>query len=134
MLSKKEEQCTCLSRETEKLKIQLSGERSVKIMLILIDFLSCIILHKQTRKVLSSFFLPFLSGLEAKLKSGEEKLEQLTKDKAKLEDNISELIKSSGDSSTQLTKMNEDLTQKERLDVININTHVCKIIILHYGG
>lgn len=48
------------------------------------------------------------------MKSGEEKLEQLTKDKAKLEDNISELIKSSGDSSTQLTKMNEDLTQKER--------------------
>lgn len=58
------------------------------------------------------------------MKSGEEKLEQLTKDKAKLEDNISELIKSSGDSSTQLTKMNEDLTQKERQDRIYVHAHL----------
>lgn len=52
------------------------------------------------------------------MKSGEEKLEQLTKDKAKLEDDISVMIKSSGDSSAQLTMMNEDLTQKERSAVI----------------
>lgn len=68
------------------------------------------------------FFL--FEGLEAKLKSGREKLEQLTKDKAKLEDDIGNLIKSSGDSSTQLTKMNEDLTQKERCDVMRTHMHV----------
>lgn len=65
------------------------------------------------------------------MKSGEEKLEQLTKDKAKLEDNISELIESSGDNSTQLTKMNEDLTQKERLDVYT-NIHTCTHHLIHY--
>uniref|UniRef100_A0A8B9JJX5 CAP-GLY domain containing linker protein 1a n=1 Tax=Astyanax mexicanus TaxID=7994 RepID=A0A8B9JJX5_ASTMX len=55
-----------------------------------------------------------LSGLETKLKAGEEKLDQLTKDKAKLENDISDLLKSSGDSSTQLTKMMDDLNLKER--------------------
>uniref|UniRef100_A0A667ZWD3 CAP-Gly domain containing linker protein 1 n=1 Tax=Myripristis murdjan TaxID=586833 RepID=A0A667ZWD3_9TELE len=53
-------------------------------------------------------------GLERKLKAGDEKLEQLTKDKSKLESDISDMMKLSGDSSAQLTKMNEDLTQKER--------------------
>ncbi|XP_029916628.1 CAP-Gly domain-containing linker protein 1 isoform X5 [Myripristis murdjan] len=55
-----------------------------------------------------------LAGLERKLKAGDEKLEQLTKDKSKLESDISDMMKLSGDSSAQLTKMNEDLTQKER--------------------
>ena len=54
-------------------------------------------------------------GLERKLKSGEEKVEQLAKDKAQLEGDISDMMKSSGDSSEQLTKMNQDLTQKQRL-------------------
>ena len=53
-------------------------------------------------------------GLERKLKAGDEKLDQLTKDKAKLESNISDMVKSSGSSSEQLTKMNEELVQKER--------------------
>ncbi|XP_056137767.1 CAP-Gly domain-containing linker protein 1 isoform X2 [Lampris incognitus] len=55
-----------------------------------------------------------VTGLERKLKAGDEKLDQLTKDKAKLESDISDMMKSSGDSSVQLTKMNEVLTQKER--------------------
>uniref|UniRef100_A0A667ZVX3 CAP-Gly domain containing linker protein 1 n=1 Tax=Myripristis murdjan TaxID=586833 RepID=A0A667ZVX3_9TELE len=76
-LSKKEEQCTSLTTETESLRSQLAG-------------------------------------LERKLKAGDEKLEQLTKDKSKLESDISDMMKLSGDSSAQLTKMNEDLTQKER--------------------
>lgn len=53
-------------------------------------------------------------GLERKLKAGEEKLDQVVNDKAKLQSDISDMMKSSGDSSAQLTKMNEDLTQKER--------------------
>ncbi|XP_034094108.1 CAP-Gly domain-containing linker protein 1 isoform X6 [Gymnodraco acuticeps] len=55
-----------------------------------------------------------LSGLERKLKAADEKLEQLSKDKCKLENDISDMMKTSGDSSVQLTKMNEDLMQKER--------------------
>lgn len=55
--------------------------------------------------------------MEAKLKAADEKLEQLTKDKAKLEGDIGELITSSGDNSAQLGKMNEDLNQKERCHV-----------------
>ncbi|XP_076843315.1 CAP-Gly domain-containing linker protein 1 isoform X4 [Brachyhypopomus gauderio] len=55
-----------------------------------------------------------LSGLEAKLKAGEEKIEQLAKDKAKLENDMGELMKSSGDHSAQLTKMMEDLSQKDK--------------------
>ncbi|XP_042562256.1 CAP-Gly domain-containing linker protein 1 isoform X4 [Clupea harengus] len=55
-----------------------------------------------------------VAGLERKLKAGEEKLDQLNKGKAKLENDFSDMIKSSGDSSVQLTKMNEDLNQKER--------------------
>ncbi|XP_034726880.1 CAP-Gly domain-containing linker protein 1 isoform X6 [Etheostoma cragini] len=55
-----------------------------------------------------------LSVLERKLKAADEKLDQLSKDKYKLENDISDMMKTSGDSSVQLTKMNEDLIQKER--------------------
>ncbi|XP_068560112.1 CAP-Gly domain-containing linker protein 1 isoform X4 [Cebidichthys violaceus] len=55
-----------------------------------------------------------LAGLERKLKAADEKLEQLSKDKCKLENDISDMMKTSGDSSVQLTKMNDDLIQKER--------------------
>uniref|UniRef100_A0A4W4HHB0 CAP-Gly domain-containing protein n=1 Tax=Electrophorus electricus TaxID=8005 RepID=A0A4W4HHB0_ELEEL len=75
MLNKKEDQCTSLSTESETLKVQLSGKKSL---------------------------------------SGEEKIEQLAKDKTKLENDISELIKSSGDSSAHLSKIMEDLNQKDR--------------------
>jgi peptidoglycan hydrolase CwlO-like protein len=54
------------------------------------------------------------SGLERKLKAGEERLDQLANEKAKLQSDISDMMKSSGDSSAQLTKMNEDITQKKR--------------------
>ncbi|KAM8865534.1 CAP-Gly domain-containing linker protein 1 isoform 4-T5 [Synchiropus picturatus] len=55
-----------------------------------------------------------LSGLERKLGAADERVEQLSKDKSKLENDISEMMKASGDSSVQLTKMNDDLKQKER--------------------
>ncbi|KAM6945118.1 CAP-Gly domain-containing linker protein 1 isoform 3-T4 [Lycodopsis pacificus] len=55
-----------------------------------------------------------LAGLDRKLKAADEKLEQLSKDKCKLENDISDMMKTSGDSSVQLTKMNGDLIQKER--------------------
>uniref|UniRef100_A0A4W5NPK2 CAP-Gly domain containing linker protein 1 n=1 Tax=Hucho hucho TaxID=62062 RepID=A0A4W5NPK2_9TELE len=54
-----------------------------------------------------------LAGLERKLKAGEERLDQLANEKAKLQSDISDMMKSSGDSSAQLTKINEDITQKE---------------------
>uniref|UniRef100_A0A673YHL4 CAP-Gly domain containing linker protein 1 n=1 Tax=Salmo trutta TaxID=8032 RepID=A0A673YHL4_SALTR len=52
--------------------------------------------------------------LERRLKAGEERLDQLANEKAKLQSDISDMMKSSGDSSAQLTKMNQDITQKER--------------------
>ncbi|MGH0152706.1 UNVERIFIED_CONTAM: hypothetical protein FKN15_023804 [Acipenser sinensis] len=55
-----------------------------------------------------------LGEMERKMKSSEERAEQLTKDKARLESDITETMKSSGDSSAQLTKMNDELNQKER--------------------
>uniref|UniRef100_A0A8C8JJH6 CAP-Gly domain-containing protein n=1 Tax=Oncorhynchus tshawytscha TaxID=74940 RepID=A0A8C8JJH6_ONCTS len=55
-----------------------------------------------------------MQGLERKLKAGEERLDQLANEKAKLQSDISDMMKSSGDSSAQLTKMNEEITQKKR--------------------
>ncbi|KAM9392460.1 CAP-Gly domain-containing linker protein 1 isoform 2-T3 [Pholidichthys leucotaenia] len=55
-----------------------------------------------------------VTGLERKLKAAEEKSENLSKDKSKLENDISDMMRASGDSSEQLTKMNADLMSKER--------------------
>ncbi|XP_072289841.1 CAP-Gly domain-containing linker protein 1 isoform X4 [Eucyclogobius newberryi] len=55
-----------------------------------------------------------VTGLERKQKTADEKIEQLTLDKSKLEKDISDIMKESGDSSVQLTKMNQDLVLKER--------------------
>lgn len=53
-------------------------------------------------------------GLERKLQASADTVEQLSKDKAKLQNDMSDMMKESGDSSVQLTKMNQDLTEKER--------------------
>ncbi|XP_042661142.1 CAP-Gly domain-containing linker protein 1 isoform X8 [Tyto alba] len=52
--------------------------------------------------------------MEKKLKEREEREQQLIESKAKLENDIAEIMKSSGDSSAQLTKMNDELRLKER--------------------
>uniref|UniRef100_A0A8C3BTP7 CAP-Gly domain containing linker protein 1 n=1 Tax=Cairina moschata TaxID=8855 RepID=A0A8C3BTP7_CAIMO len=52
--------------------------------------------------------------MEEKLKEREEREQQLTQAKVKLENDIAEIMKSSGDSSAQLTKMNDELRLKER--------------------
>ncbi|XP_073696890.1 CAP-Gly domain-containing linker protein 1 isoform X2 [Garra rufa] len=54
------------------------------------------------------------AGLQRNLKAHEERMQLLTKDKAKLENDIMDMTKSSGDSSTLITKLNEDTKQKER--------------------
>ncbi|XP_060641990.2 CAP-Gly domain-containing linker protein 1 isoform X13 [Anolis sagrei] len=54
-----------------------------------------------------------LTDMEKKLKEREEKEKQLIEAKAKLESDLAEIMKSSGDSSLQLTKLNDDLRQKE---------------------
>lgn len=51
------------------------------------------------------------------MKEREEKEQQLIEAKAKLENDIAEIMKSSGDSSAQLTKMNDELRLKERYSV-----------------
>ncbi|KAJ8287124.1 hypothetical protein GJAV_G00047920 [Gymnothorax javanicus] len=55
-----------------------------------------------------------LAGAERKLKTAEETRDQLAQDKAKLESDIRGMMRSSGDSSAQLTKMNDDLIEKDR--------------------
>ncbi|XP_057277328.1 CAP-Gly domain-containing linker protein 1 isoform X10 [Pezoporus wallicus] len=55
-----------------------------------------------------------LTVMEKKLKERDEKEQQLVEAKAKLENDIAEIMKSSGDSSAQLTKMNDELRLKER--------------------
>ncbi|XP_010189222.1 PREDICTED: CAP-Gly domain-containing linker protein 1 isoform X2 [Mesitornis unicolor] len=55
-----------------------------------------------------------LTVMEKKLKEREEREQQLAEAKAKLENDIAEIMKSSGDSSAQLTKMNDELRLKER--------------------
>ncbi|XP_009693810.1 PREDICTED: CAP-Gly domain-containing linker protein 1 isoform X1 [Cariama cristata] len=55
-----------------------------------------------------------LTVMEKKLKEREEREQQLIEAKAKLENDIAEIMKSSGDSSAQLMKMNDELRLKER--------------------
>ncbi|XP_053557738.1 CAP-Gly domain-containing linker protein 1 isoform X4 [Bombina bombina] len=57
---------------------------------------------------------PQLLALKEKLKESEEKERTLVNAKAKLENQISDMIQSSGDSSVQMTKLNEELQSRER--------------------
>lgn len=52
--------------------------------------------------------------MEAKFKEKDEREDQLVKAKEKLENDIAEIMKMSGDNSSQLTKMNDELRLKER--------------------
>uniref|UniRef100_A0A8D0BPF9 CAP-Gly domain containing linker protein 1 n=1 Tax=Salvator merianae TaxID=96440 RepID=A0A8D0BPF9_SALMN len=54
-----------------------------------------------------------LTAMEKKLKEREEREQQLMEAKTKLENDIAEIMRSSGDSSSQLTKMNDELRLKE---------------------
>lgn len=56
--------------------------------------------------------------MEKKLKEREEREQQLIEAKAKLENDIAEIMKSSGDSSAQLMKMNDELRLKERYSIV----------------
>lgn len=58
------------------------------------------------------------AGLERKLQVSADTAEQLSKDKTKLQNDMSDMMKESGDSSVQLTKMNQDLTEKERYQTL----------------
>ncbi|XP_039093890.1 CAP-Gly domain-containing linker protein 1 isoform X4 [Hyaena hyaena] len=55
-----------------------------------------------------------LTDMEAKFRERDEREEQLIKAKEKLENDIAEIMKMSGDHSSQLTKMNDELRLKER--------------------
>ncbi len=52
------------------------------------------------------------------MKANEERILLLTKDKTKLENDFMDMTKSTGDSSTLITKLNEDIKQKERSALI----------------
>ena len=60
-------------------------------------------------------FFPYVySDMEAKFRERDEREEHLIKAKEKLENDIAEIMKMSGDNSSQLTKMNDELRLKER--------------------
>uniref|UniRef100_A0A8B9GBK7 CAP-Gly domain containing linker protein 1 n=1 Tax=Amazona collaria TaxID=241587 RepID=A0A8B9GBK7_9PSIT len=62
----------------------------------------------------------------AALQKAKEKEQQLVEAKAKLENDIAEIMKSSGDSSAQLTKMNDELRLKERYSLEQIQLELTK--------
>lgn len=106
-LSKKEEQCTRLAEESESLRSQLTGDNP--------ELLSAASPLASSRNSASNQETQCsAAGLERKLQVSADTVEQLSRDKTKLQDNISDMMKESGDSSVQLTKMNQDLTEKER--------------------
>ncbi|XP_058512933.1 CAP-Gly domain-containing linker protein 1 isoform X2 [Ochotona princeps] len=55
-----------------------------------------------------------LADMEAKFRERDEREEQLVKAKEKLENDIAEIMKMSGDNSSQLSRMNDELRLKER--------------------
>ncbi|KAM4050273.1 uncharacterized protein ACNLHF_015065 isoform 2-T2 [Anomaloglossus baeobatrachus] len=57
---------------------------------------------------------PQCAEFERKVKEGEEKKDSLLRAKEKLENQIADMIKSSGDSSAQLLALNEELQSRER--------------------
>uniref|UniRef100_A0A8C0H8G9 CAP-Gly domain containing linker protein 1 n=1 Tax=Chelonoidis abingdonii TaxID=106734 RepID=A0A8C0H8G9_CHEAB len=95
--------------ETEKIDESSKGNSDVYSLLLASRYLVPGLWIKFTR-ILTSL----CSVMEKKLKEREEKEQQLTEAKAKLENDIAEIMKSSGDSSSQLTKMNDELRSKER--------------------
>ncbi|XP_063820527.1 CAP-Gly domain-containing linker protein 1 isoform X7 [Pseudophryne corroboree] len=68
---------------------------------------------------------PQCAVLEKKVKEGDEKQENLLKAKAKLENQIEEMIQSSGDSSVQLSVLNEELQSRER-SLADLQTELSK--------
>ncbi|KAK7173949.1 hypothetical protein R3I93_003700 [Phoxinus phoxinus] len=69
----------------------------------------CTSLSAELQDIKSQF-----AGLQRNLKANEERCLQLTKDKTKLENDIMDMSKSSGDSSAVITKLNEEINRKER--------------------
>ncbi|XP_077149263.1 CAP-Gly domain-containing linker protein 1 isoform X2 [Ranitomeya variabilis] len=68
---------------------------------------------------------PQCAEFERKVKEGEEKKESLLRAKEKLENQIAEMIKSSGDSSAQLSTLNEELQSRER-NLTDLQTELSK--------
>ncbi|CAJ0931680.1 unnamed protein product [Ranitomeya imitator] len=72
-----------------------------------------------------SYYVLSFSEFERKVKEGEEKKESLLRAKEKLENQIAEMIKSSGDSSAQLSTLNEELQSRER-NLADLQTELSK--------
>ncbi|KAM3937062.1 uncharacterized protein RB166_003442 isoform 2-T2 [Leptodactylus fuscus] len=68
---------------------------------------------------------PQCTEFEKKVKEGEEKEQSLLRAKAKLENQIAEMIQSSGDSSAQLSALNEELQSRER-NLADLQTELSK--------
>uniref|UniRef100_A0A8B9YZY0 CAP-Gly domain containing linker protein 1 n=1 Tax=Buteo japonicus TaxID=224669 RepID=A0A8B9YZY0_9AVES len=112
-------------------KDSLENELQVLVIIYLARRWNCLHLRKTIKKLnqkeeqfalMSSELEQLKSSLtvmEKKLKEREEREQQLIEAKAKLENDIAEIMKSSGDSSAQLTKMNDELRLKERYSILD---------------
>lgn len=107
-----------MAMESESLRSQLAGELSLSLVHFFWPFFF-------TVRILTKKHLAFLTaGLERKLQVSADTAEQLSKDKTKLQNDMSDMMKESGDSSVQLTKMNQDLTEKERYQYFDTLHHL----------
>ncbi|XP_029422430.1 CAP-Gly domain-containing linker protein 1 isoform X13 [Nannospalax galili] len=108
-----------LEKELQILKDKFAGssEEAVSVQRSMQDTVNKLHQKEQEFNTLSSELEKLrenLTDMEAKFRKKDEREEQLIKAKEKLENDIAEIMKMSGDNSSQLTKMNDELRLKER--------------------
>ncbi|XP_031193703.1 CAP-Gly domain-containing linker protein 1 isoform X10 [Mastomys coucha] len=108
-----------LEKELQALKEKLasSSEEALSVQTNMQDTVNKLHQKEEQFNVLSSELEKLrenLTDMEAKFKEKDEREDQLVKAKEKLENDIAEIMKMSGDNSSQLTKMNDELRLKER--------------------
>lgn len=74
----------------------------------------CVLYIFLTLNTAMPLFSCIYSDMEVKFRERDEREEYLLKAKEKLENDIADIMKMSGDNSSQLTKMNDELRLKER--------------------
>ncbi|XP_031193702.1 CAP-Gly domain-containing linker protein 1 isoform X9 [Mastomys coucha] len=103
--------------EIKKEKLASSSEEALSVQTNMQDTVNKLHQKEEQFNVLSSELEKLrenLTDMEAKFKEKDEREDQLVKAKEKLENDIAEIMKMSGDNSSQLTKMNDELRLKER--------------------
>uniref|UniRef100_A0A8C6R654 CAP-GLY domain containing linker protein 1 n=1 Tax=Nannospalax galili TaxID=1026970 RepID=A0A8C6R654_NANGA len=114
-----------LEKELQILKDKFAGssEEAVSVQRSMQDTVNKLHQKEQEFNTLSSELEKLrenLTDMEAKFRKKDEREEQLIKAKEKLENDIAEIMKMSGDNSSQLTKMNDELRLKESIGEVTL--------------